>query len=263
MDKSKNRVYIPDQNRDFIYFLMQIKELQLEQHERIDTPLTASGYRNTLLSLLCLTAGIVDVIGYLSLGHVFTANMTGNIVLLGLAIGKSLQVTVFHSLTALIGFILGVIISTIIVGKAEKTFWPSAVTKALAIEAFILFVFACLSISPAFVPVYILIILLSIAMGIQTIAAKQLGIAGISSTVLTGTLASLLEDLSGRLFFSKQNKTFLRDAVLRALAIILYCVGAIVVAFAEPHFHYIIIWVPIVLILGIILTALAKLQKVK
>ncbi|MDQ7724086.1 DUF1275 domain-containing protein [Bacillus halotolerans] len=223
--------------------------------------MTASAYRNTLLSLLCLTAGIVDVIGYLSLGHVFTANMTGNIVLLGLAIGKSLQVTVFHSLTALIGFIFGVIISTIIVGKAE--IWPSAVTKALAIEAFILFVFACLSISSAFVPVYILIILLSIAMGIQTTAAKQLGIAGISSTVLTGTLASLLEDLSGRLFFSKQNKTFLRDAVLRALAIILYCMGAIIVAFAEPHFHYIIIWVPIVLILGIILTALAKLQKVK
>lgn len=100
-------------------------------------------------------------------------------------------------------------------------------------------------------------------MGIQTIAAKQLGIAGISSTVLTGTLASLLEDLSGRLFFSKQNKTFLRDAVLRALAIILYCVGAVIVAFADPHFHYIIIWFPIVLILGIILTALTKLQKVK
>lgn len=43
-------------------------------------------------------------------------------------------------------------------------------------------------------------------MGIQTIAAKKLGIAGISSTVLTGTLASLLEDLSGRLFFKKQRR---------------------------------------------------------
>lgn len=85
MDNSKNRVYIPDQNRDFICFLMQIKELQLEPHERIDTPLTAAAYRNTLLSLLCLTAGIVDVIGYLSLGHVFTANMTGNIVFIGIS----------------------------------------------------------------------------------------------------------------------------------------------------------------------------------
>lgn len=147
--------------------------------------MTAAAYRNTLLSLLCLTAGIVDVIGYLSLGHVFTANMTGNIVLLGLAIGKSIQVTVFNSLTALIGFICGVIIATLMVGKAENTLWPSAVTKALALEAFILFVFACLSFYRAFVPVHILIILMSISMGIQTTAAKKLGIAGISSTVLT------------------------------------------------------------------------------
>ena len=49
--------------------------------------------RNIMLLLLCLTAGIVDVIGYLSIGHVFTANMTGNIVLLGLSIGNSLHAT--------------------------------------------------------------------------------------------------------------------------------------------------------------------------
>ncbi|ARV98918.1 UPF0700 transmembrane protein YoaK [Bacillus subtilis subsp. subtilis] len=225
--------------------------------------MTAAAYRNTLLSLLCLTAGIVDVIGYLSLGHVFTANMTGNIVLLGLAIGKSIQVTVFNSLTALIGFICGVIIATLMVGKAENTLWPSAVTKALALEAFILFVFACLSFYRAFVPVHILIILMSISMGIQTTAAKKLGIAGISSTVLTGTLASLLEDISGRLFFKKQKKTFLRDTVLRALAIILYCVGAIIVALAESDFYHFIIWVPIVLIFGIMMTAKLKLSGEK
>ena len=55
------------------------------------TILTAHSIRNIALMFLCLTAGIVDVIGYLSLGHVFTANMTGNIVLLGIAAGSSLQ----------------------------------------------------------------------------------------------------------------------------------------------------------------------------
>lgn len=224
--------------------------------------MTAAAYRNTLLSLLCLTAGIVDVIGYLSLGHVFTANMTGNIVLFGLAIGKSLQVTVFNSLTALIGFICGVIISTLMVGKAENTLWPSAVTKALALEAFILFVFACLSFYSAFVPVYILIILLSISMGIQTIAAKKLGIAGISSTVLTGTLASLLEDLSGRLFLRSKEDILKRCCVKSAGYYLILC-GAIIVALAEPNFYDIIIWVPIVLIFGIMMTAKLKLSAEK
>ncbi len=67
--------------------------------------LTVTTYRNIALLLLCLTAGIVDVIGYLSLGHIFTANMTGNIVLFGLAIGNSWHLAVLKSLTSLIGFI--------------------------------------------------------------------------------------------------------------------------------------------------------------
>ena len=93
--------------------------------------MTNSTYRNIILLVLCVTAGIVDVIGYLSLGHIFTANMTGNIVLLGLAIGNSLETTVFHSLTALGGFIVGVVGAAILVGNKEKTFWPKAVTIAL------------------------------------------------------------------------------------------------------------------------------------
>lgn len=60
--------------------------------------------------------------------------------------------------------------------KGGKYPWPSAVTKALALEAFILFVFACLSFYRAFVPVHILIILMSISMGIQTTAAKNWGL---------------------------------------------------------------------------------------
>lgn len=87
------------------------------------TILTAHSFRNTALIFLCLSAGIVDVIGYLSLGHVFTANMTGNIVLLGIAAGSSLQLTALHSITALSGFVLGVLLAVVIGGKHEKTFW--------------------------------------------------------------------------------------------------------------------------------------------
>src|SRR6266568_2112734 len=40
-----------------------------------------------LVTLLVLTvvSGLVDAVSYLGLGHVFTANMTGNVVLLGFA----------------------------------------------------------------------------------------------------------------------------------------------------------------------------------
>jgi uncharacterized membrane protein YoaK (UPF0700 family) len=41
--------------------------------------------------LVCLTVvtGLVDAFSYLSLGHVFVANMTGNVVFLGFALAGS------------------------------------------------------------------------------------------------------------------------------------------------------------------------------
>ena len=41
-----------------------------------------------MLLVLTLAAGSVDAISYLGLGHVFTAMMTGNTVLLGLALAQ-------------------------------------------------------------------------------------------------------------------------------------------------------------------------------
>ena len=61
------------------------------------------------LSLLALTwaAGNIDAIGYLGLGRVFTANMTGNIVLLAFATAHVSGLSIARSLTALSAFLAG------------------------------------------------------------------------------------------------------------------------------------------------------------
>jgi uncharacterized membrane protein YoaK (UPF0700 family) len=58
------------------------------------------------LSLLALTwaAGNIDAIGYLGLGRVFTANMTGNTVLLGLHLGQEQGGAALRALVALLSF---------------------------------------------------------------------------------------------------------------------------------------------------------------
>ena len=60
-------------------------------------------------ALLGMTAvtGLVDAVSFLSLGHVFTANMTGNIVLLAFASTGVPQVSLAGSITALLGFLAG------------------------------------------------------------------------------------------------------------------------------------------------------------
>jgi uncharacterized membrane protein YoaK (UPF0700 family) len=59
------------------------------------------------LLALTVTTGVIDAAGYLGLGHVFTANMTGNIVFLGFGIAGSSGLTVTSPLVSLAAFLIG------------------------------------------------------------------------------------------------------------------------------------------------------------
>jgi uncharacterized membrane protein YoaK (UPF0700 family) len=60
-----------------------------------------------LLIVLTVVTGLVDAVSYLKLGHVFVANMTGNVVLLGLAVGGVSEFSVAVSLVAIGSFLAG------------------------------------------------------------------------------------------------------------------------------------------------------------
>ena len=50
---------------------------------------------------------MVDAVSYLGIGHVFTANMTGNVVLLGFGIAGSGGLPVVAPLISLAAFLIG------------------------------------------------------------------------------------------------------------------------------------------------------------
>src|SRR5882672_11178883 len=60
-----------------------------------------------LLLLLTVVTGLVDAASYLNLGHVFVANMTGNVVFLGFAIAGASELSIWASLVALGSFLVG------------------------------------------------------------------------------------------------------------------------------------------------------------
>ena len=148
--------------------------------------------------MLSLAAGCVDAAGFLGFGEVFVANMTGNTVLLGIAIGQADSEAVFHAATALAGFICGVAAGALAVGrKQEGTVWPGRVTVALAIELIALTVFAVVWLYTgaelAGGTVFLLISLSALAMGMQSSAVRRLGVPGVATTYITGTLTNLTE----------------------------------------------------------------------
>src|ERR1700728_323522 len=72
----------------------------------ISSPL---GRRQTVAALLTLTfvTVLVDAVSYLRLGHVFVANMTGNIVFLGFSVDRHSGLSPVASIIAIGGFLAG------------------------------------------------------------------------------------------------------------------------------------------------------------
>src|SRR3977135_1533081 len=71
-----------------------------------NTPEASSALVVALFGLTFVT-GVIDAVSFLGLGYVFTANMTGNVVLLGFALGRTADLSVGRSLAALCAFATG------------------------------------------------------------------------------------------------------------------------------------------------------------
>src|SRR5258707_10452076 len=102
-----------------------------------------------ILLTLTATTGIVDAVSYLALGRVFTANMTGNIVLLGFAVSGAPGLSIPRSLTALLAFLAGAVVGGRIalrMGRGPQHVWAGV---GFGAEAMLLIAAAAVSIGPA------------------------------------------------------------------------------------------------------------------
>ena len=166
-------------------------------------PMLSRRRRDSFVLLLAWAAGSVDAIGYFGLNHVFTANMTGNTVLLGLSLGQGRSIAALSNLVALAGFAAGVALGALIVEKgAQPGAWDRHITAALFLEAMMLAAFTLLwhlapeGRRPGSQVLYILIAFCALAMGIQSAAVRRLNLPGVATTYVTGTITTLFSGLA-------------------------------------------------------------------
>jgi uncharacterized membrane protein YoaK (UPF0700 family) len=183
------------------------------------------------LVLLTLAAASADTAGYLGLGKIFTANMTGNIVLLGISISQEQNADSSRGICALTLFIVGTCLGGWFCHRGSGQ--PSrSVTLVFAGEAVLLALFAiCWWLLPASPPpdgVYGLIALLGLSMGLQGAAVFRLGVPGVVTTVVTGTLTSLLTGVMKTLVPTLQVENPARPSPfgVQAAVVLAYGVGA-------------------------------------
>jgi uncharacterized membrane protein YoaK (UPF0700 family) len=192
--------------------------------------------RDGLLIALTFSAGLVDAISFLGLGQIFTANMTGNVVFLALALGERNLQAALHSATALIGFSVGAIVAGFVLLRPRPAGpWPRQVNWLLWGQLAFLSAFAAIWALGRgeldTTTVYFLITLSALGMGLQNAAARHLAVPGLTTTVVTGALTGFMVDLPALgISGTAQRKSLTAVATLFAGA----AVGATLTVYARP-----------------------------
>ncbi|HEY4371850.1 MAG TPA: YoaK family protein [Burkholderiales bacterium] len=151
-----------------------------------------------LLFVLTFNTGLVDAVSYLLLGHVFVANMTGNIILLGFSLVGVSDFSLAASVTALLMFGAGAVLGGHL-GRNDSA--PRRLLGRALLAEGLLFALAAAPLLHGLTPQdelvrYWLIVALGMAMGVQTAMVRLLAIPDLTTTVLTLTLAGLAADSS-------------------------------------------------------------------
>jgi uncharacterized membrane protein YoaK (UPF0700 family) len=164
-----------------------------------DTSIAAS--MPPILLVATAVTGVVDAVGYLALGHVFTANMTGNIVFLGFAFAGAPGLSIPHSSLSLLAFSLGALMGGRIAAQADANSgrW---ITRAFLWETLLLLAAMTGSIgltngSEAHnFQVPIVITFSAFAMGLRNAVVRKLAVPDLTTTVLTLTITGFAADSS-------------------------------------------------------------------
>jgi uncharacterized membrane protein YoaK (UPF0700 family) len=153
-------------------------------------------HRMTVVSLLLLTfaTGLVDAVSVLVLGHVFVANMTGNVVFLGFWLVPHSGVDMMAAVVAFLCFVAG----TVIGGRLARHLDHDVrrwLVIALGLEVVVLIAVAVLA-GSGVVHYHdngklVLIAGLAVTFGCQNATARQFGIQELSTTVLTSTIVGI------------------------------------------------------------------------
>jgi uncharacterized membrane protein YoaK (UPF0700 family) len=172
---------------------------------------------------LTFTTGVVDAVGYLGLDRVFTGNMTGNVVILGMALAGSEGLPIVGPLIALAAFLAGALAAGRVL-RGTPDGWTARITSLLvASSAMMLALGVVMSADgdPSRAVALSVTGLLGAAMGLQGATARVVAVKDVTTVVVTSTLISLASE-------SPLGRNSSGGAARRAIAVIAIAAGAIV-----------------------------------
>jgi uncharacterized membrane protein YoaK (UPF0700 family) len=189
------------------------------------------GPLHPLLLVLTVVTGLVDAFSYLELGHVFVANMTGNVVFLAFALAGANGFSLAASALALVAFALGAAGSGRIVthvGPRRGRVLAVTATLEVVVTAVAVTIGWTVSDPGTGVSRFVLVALLAGGAGMQSGTARKLAVPDLNTTVLTQTLAGLA-------FESRLGGGTSSQIGRRGLTVTAMFLGALIGAVTELH----------------------------
>ena len=210
-------------------------------------PRSSPAPRALVAALLALTAttGVVDAVCFIGLGRVFTANMTGNVVLLGFGLAGTDGLPILAPLVSLAAFAGGAAVGGVLIRRHGRPRLRVALAGEALLAGTAAIVCAATDVRAGTVVAGVVIALLATAMGLRNAIVRKLAVAELTTTVLTMTVTGLAAD----------GPAAAKAHVRRLLALGAMLIGALAGALLVQH----TLWVPLGLVA---VTALALTRAV-
>ncbi len=225
---------------------------------------------------LTTMGGFVDAVGYIALFQVFTANMSGNSIHIGMYLSQRDWINLLRPFCAVAAYATGMLLTRITMEVAGRRGNRRIASFTFAAEALLLLAFARATPamhlgqvvdlhSPSY---FLLVALLAFAMGVQTATLTRVGALTIYTTFVTGTLTKMTESVTRVLFWlydGLQNATILqmlkratgqqdvRQAAMLAATWTVYVLGAALGAFAKSRWELRALYLPVCLLVGFVI----------
>lgn len=227
--------------------------------------------KSVVALLLTFSAGMVDIVGYISVYHWFLAHMTGNTVHLGnkLAIGDWSEAT--KAATAIASFIVGSVVGRAIIEAGARRRMRKIASATLVLEAALIVAFIVIGRfeirgpTMALPVLCVLLALLAAAMGMQTATLTRIGPLTIHTTFVTGMLNKFAEEFSNWLFWihdrwkarmrfgnilrQSGEQPAVRNAGLMLAIWLSYMLGSVAGTWMHSRWQNEVLFVPVVLLL--------------
>ncbi|WP_063037808.1 YoaK family protein [Nocardia pseudovaccinii] len=183
-----------------------------------------------VLVLLSAGAGATDALVFTELGKVFASILTGNLVLLGAAVGLS-GIELTPPLTVLVAYLIGVAVAARWCRAIPGMQRTARIRHCLAGEAALVVVVAVFADALGAIRI-VLLAVAALAMGVQSAAVLVID-RGSPTTYMTSTFTGLVSDLAA-------NRRVDPLAIARIAAVILGAAAAVALYSISVHWGFVI-----------------------